>query len=198
MTTLDLSVVLLPLPASDHLTIRTSLVRSGRRVIVLSSEARSGGRLVGWASIGLARVAQSGAAVGAAIEPPDPEQRYDLSLPGSGFVRRFGDAVGFRRAGGDGSIELPFSPYIANTADTLHGGVGAALAAKAVEARALGQRVRDLHVRYLSPGTTGPFRTDVQRIGGDANAASWRVDVVDGGDRNRLLLSSSITTTRPG
>jgi acyl-coenzyme A thioesterase PaaI-like protein len=198
MTTLDLSVVLLPLPSSDHLTIRTRLVRSGRRVIVLSSEARSGGRLVGWASIGLARVAQSGAATGAAIDPPDPDERYDLALPGSGFGRRFGDAVGFRPAeDGTAALELAFSPYVANTADTLHGGIGAALAAQSVELRAPGQRVRDAHFRYLSPGTTGPFRTEVQRIGGDANAASWRVDLVDGGDRNRLLLSSSITTTRP-
>lgn len=199
MTTLDLSVVLLPLPADDRLTIRTNVVRSGSRVIVLASEARSAGRLVGWASIGLARVEQSGAATGADLDAPDPRESFDLAVPGSGFTRRFPDAVGFRPASDAMSVlELDFSPYVSNTAETLHGGIGAGMAAHSVELRSVGQRVRDAHFRFLSPGTCGPFRTQVTRLGGDAIAGSWRVDVTDAGDRDRLLVTSSITTIRPG
>jgi acyl-coenzyme A thioesterase PaaI-like protein len=199
MATLDLSVVLLPLPADDLLTVRTRVVRSGSRVIVLASEARSAGRLVGWASIGLARVTQTGAATGAALHPPDPDERFDLAVSGSGFTQRFPDAVGFRLADDPASVlELDFSPYVTNTAETLHGGICAGLAARSVELRSVGQRVRDAHFRFLSPGTHGPFRTEVHRLGGDANAGSWRVDVTDAGDRNRLLVTSSVTTTLPG
>lgn len=199
MTTLDLSVVLLPLPADDRLTVRTNVVRSGSRVIVLASEAHSAGRLVGWASIGLARVEQSGAATGADLEAPNPDERFDLAVPGSGFTTRFPDAVGFRPADDPAAVlELDFSAYVSNTADTLHGGLCAGLAARSVELRSVGQRVRDAHFRFLSPGTSGPFRTEVAKLGGDANAASWRVDVIDSGDRGRLLVTSSVTTTRPG
>lgn len=198
MTTLDLSVVLLPLPASDQLTVRTNVVRAGRRVIVLASEARSDGRLVGWASIGLARVARSGAAADASVGPPDPDERFDLAVPGSGFRCCFPDAVGFRAVvDEDAALELPFAPYVANTAGTLHGGIGAALVARAAEVQVTAQRVRDLHVRYLSPGTAGPFRARLTPLGGDANAASWRADLVDAGDGGRLVLTASVTTARP-
>lgn len=198
MSTLDLSVVLLPLPAGDRLTIRTKVVRSGKRVIVLASEAMSAGRLVGWASVGLARVANSGASEGASMDAPDPEQVFDLRVAGSGFSRRFPEAVGFRPATVAGAeLELPFTAYVANPANNLHGGVAAAVSAHSVESHAIGQRIRDAHFRFLSPGTDGPFRTRVLRIGGDANAASWRVDLLDAGDDDRLLLSSSVTTTRP-
>jgi acyl-coenzyme A thioesterase PaaI-like protein len=198
MTTLDLSVTLLPVPAGDSMRVRTRVLRAGKRIIVLAADAHSGGRRVGAASIGLARVPQSGAATGAALDAPDPDEAFDLRVGGSGFTSSFAEAVGIRLATVAGfEHELDFGGYVANTASTLHGGLSAGLAVYSAESRCRGERVRDAHFRFLSPGTVGPFRTRVTRVGGDANATSWSVHTVDGGDGDRLLVSSTVTTVRP-
>jgi acyl-coenzyme A thioesterase PaaI-like protein len=198
MTTLDLSVTLLPVPAGDSMRVRTRVLRAGKRIIVLAADAHSGGRRVGAASIGLARVPQSGAATGAALDAPDPAEAFDLRVDSSGFTTPFAETVGIRRSAVYGyEHELDFRGYVANTASTLHGGLSAGLAAYSAESCCRGERVRDAHFRFLSPGTDGPFRTRVTRVGGDANATSWSVHTVDGGDDNRLLVSSSVTTVRP-
>lgn len=187
-----------PVPAGDEIELRARIVKAGKRLVVVESEASTGGRRTAWAAAGFSRVPRSGA--NADLEMPDADTSvvYDLALEDSGFDSPFPEALGIETLdAASGSVQLAFSSYVRNTAGLLHGGVGGALALLAAEAASgpTGEwRAVDAHFHYLSPGRVGPFRTSATPLAEHSGRRVWRAEVADVGDDDRVMTVVSVTT----
>lgn len=161
--------------------LTATLVRLGRRTGVSLVEVVAGGVGVASATVEFTRVHREGAAPGT-TRPADGWTRL-----GSGPLldRPLEAACGFRAIEpGTGQVEVPNSPFVANSTGTLQGGVGALVAdAAAADLVGAGARTVDLSYRFLAPVGDGPTRATAElvRVDGAGDEAHHvvRVEVVD-------------------
>ena len=124
-----------------------------------------------------------------------------FAVEGSGLSRRYLDRVGLRildeRAG---DIEIKMTEYVRNSFGAIQGGIVALLAdiaGQCAARAATGQPLitKDLTVHYLSQGKVGPFRTRARMLRQTNDTALTRVEVVDRGANDRLLMVGMNTAT---
>jgi acyl-coenzyme A thioesterase PaaI-like protein len=191
-----------PVPAGDTVEFRSEILKVGKRLVVLESEAWTGGARTAWAAAGFSRVPRSGSNADFEMPPVDTSAVYDLALDGSGFTTAYPEAVGMQIVDGPaGVLELALDDYIRNSAQIVHGGVAGGLALLAAETASGGAaawRAVDAHFHYLAPGRVGPFRTATEPLVVADDRQVWRVRLTDTGDGDRLMTAVSVTTVRAG
>lgn len=212
----DMGTHRLAVPQGDVLLARTTAARIGGRTAVVEVE------LVDEVGVRVAYGSQQLVFMG-----PPPEQsaegraafhrmflsmfRGEVSLPGP-----LGDVLGIERVAGPAggpAWRMPHQDLSRNGFGGLHGGVANAL----VDAAATGAVARDVPgdgvdagvparslsaaLRYLVPGTAGPFRADPTVLGVDRDQALVRVAIVDEGAEEALIILAEarvrVGTTRP-
>jgi uncharacterized protein (TIGR00369 family) len=124
-----------------------------------------------------------------------------FAVEGSGLSRRYLDEVGLQilddRAG---TVEIKMTDYVRNSFGAIQGGIIALLgdiAGQCAARAATGQPLitKDLTIHYLSQGKVGPFRTRARLLRRTSDTASTRVEVVDAGANDRLLMVGMNTAT---
>lgn len=96
-----------------------------------------------------------------------------------------------------GQIRLEPTAYCGNTLGAVQGGVLALLADEA--GQSLGRQVghpdwvtRDMTLHYLALGKTGPLETEAEILSQSEHAALVRVEILDRGQANRLILVATL------
>jgi uncharacterized protein (TIGR00369 family) len=124
-----------------------------------------------------------------------------FAIEGAGLHRRYLDEVGLQildeRAG---IIEIKMTDYVRNSFQAIQGGIIALLAdiaGQCAARAATGQPLitRDISIHYLSQGRIGPFRTKAKVIRKIGDTALTRVEVIDTGANDRLLMVGTNTAT---
>jgi uncharacterized protein (TIGR00369 family) len=124
-----------------------------------------------------------------------------FAIEGAGLHRRYLDEVGLQildeRAG---IIEIKMTDYVRNSFQAIQGGIIALLAdiaGQCAARAATGQPLitRDISIHYLSQGRIGPFRTKAKVIRKTGDTALTRVEVIDTGANDRLLMVGTNTAT---
>ena len=117
-----------------------------------------------------------------------------FGVEGSGLSRHYLDEVGLRilddRAG---IVEINLTDYIRNSFGAIQGGIVALLAdiaGQCAARAATGQPLitKDLTIHYLSQGKVGPFQTRARVLRETKDTVLTRVEVVDRGANDRLLM----------
>ena len=132
----------------------------------------------------------------------DSVNGINFALERSGLSRRYLDEVGLRILDETaGVIEIKMTDYVRNSFGAIQGGIVALLADVAGQCAAraaTGQPLitKDITVHYLSQGRVGPFRTRARMLRKTGDTALTRVEVVDTGANNRLLMVGMNTATR--
>jgi acyl-coenzyme A thioesterase PaaI-like protein len=187
-----------PVPAGDTVEFRARILKTGKRLVIVESEAWTGGARAGWAAAGFSRVPRSGSNASFEMPELDTSVVYDLAVEGSGFKADYPEALGIETIDGPaGVLQLAFSDYISNSAHIAHGGVAGGVALLAAETASGGSatwRATDAHFHYLAPGRVGPFRTTAEPLVAHAERQVWRVQLTDTGDDDRLMTVVSVTT----
>ncbi|MEL6984598.1 MAG: hotdog domain-containing protein [Actinomycetota bacterium] len=167
--------------AAGPLELTATLVRLGRRTGVSLIEVVAGDRGIASATVEFTRVHRDG------VSPGTTRATDAWSRLGSGPLldRPLEQACGFRVvAPGSGQVEVPNSPFVANSTGTLQGGVGA-LVADAAAADLIGPEARtvDLSYRFLAPVGDGPTLASAELVRVDGAGAKAhhvvRVEVLD-------------------
>ena len=124
-----------------------------------------------------------------------------FALEGSGLSRRYLDEVGLQildeRAG---IVEIKMTEYVRNSFGAIQGGIVALLAdisGQCAARAATGQPLvtKDLTLHYLSQGKIGPFLTRARMLRRTGDTALTRVELVDKGANDRLLMLGLNTAT---
>lgn len=191
-----------PVPVGDVVEFRSEILKVGKRLVVVESEAWTAGRRTAWASAGFSRVPRSGTNATFEMPPIDTTVVYDMALEGSGFREPYPDALGITTLdAAAGVLELPLTDYIRNSAHIVHGGVAGGLAMLAAETAsqaaaggATAWRAVDAHFHYLAPGRVGPFRTTTERLVDGTGRQVRRVRLTDRGAGDQLMTIVSVTT----
>lgn len=92
-----------------------------------------------------------------------------------------------------GVLELPFSPYVANSIGTVNGGVQAVLLQLAAECARPGRDAVDAQVHFLAQLREGPVRTSVTVLRDTAEHTVMEVRLVDAGAADHLLTLATVT-----
>ncbi len=169
--TLDLDLHLVRMPAGegfapgDEITCRSTVVRAGRRIVVMGFEVRSGtGERVGFGHAGFMASPNPEHVVpgGFGLVSDESERRWRLEAP-------FAERAGIRHLD-DGRVELPFRLDNINASGGLQGGVLALCAEEAVLRERPGAEIASMSLRYLrgfrrtSAFATATIERDVARI----------------------------------
>jgi acyl-coenzyme A thioesterase PaaI-like protein len=115
----------------------------------------------------------------------------ELALPGSGLAVPLADYAGLRPAGAS-ALEFELSPALSNGLGILHGATQVLVLEAAAE-RAAGLATarravtRDLALRYLAPGRTGPFRASAELLREGKHDCLVRAELVDRGQGDALV-----------
>ncbi len=124
-----------------------------------------------------------------------------FAVEGSGLSRRYLDEVGLQILDDTaGIVEIKMTDYIRNSFGAIQGGIVALLAdiaGQCAARAATGQPLitKDLTIHYLSQGKVGPFRTRARMLRKTNDTALTRVEVVDSGANDRLLMVGTNTAT---
>jgi len=124
-----------------------------------------------------------------------------FAIAGSGLSRRYLDEVGLKILDDTaGNVEIKMTEYVRNSFGAIQGGIVALLADVAGQCAAraaTGQPLitKDLTIHYLSQGKVGPFRTRARMLRQTNDTALTRVEVVDRGANDRLLMVGMNTAT---
>lgn len=202
IATADFQFGTTPVPVGETVDFRSQILKVGKRLVILESEAWTNGARTAWASAGFSRVPRSGTNATFEMPPIDTSVVYDMALEGSGFTEPYPDALGITTVDAAGGVlELPLTGYIRNSAQIVHGGVAGGLAMLAAEAASQGStdssapwRAVDAHFHYLAPGRVGPFRTTTERLVAGDDRQVWRVRLTDRGADDQLMTIVSVTT----
>ena len=119
---------------------------------------------------------------------------------------RLPDVLGVRRGSDDdgrAGWTMPLSDLGRNSFGALHGGSALSLidaAAAGLVAEQIGSPARTLNtaVRYLAPGTHGPFRAAPRVVGHEGSAATVVVEVRDTGAEDRLIILADAVVATEG
>lgn len=202
VATADFQFGALPVPAGDEVEFRAQILKVGKRLVIVESEAWTGGARAAWASAGFSRVPRSGTNATFEMPPVDTSAVYDLAIKGSGFTEPYPDALAISTIDHRGGVlELPFTDYISNSAHIVHGGVAGGLAMLAAETASAAAaddgahwRAVDAHFHYLAAGRVGPFRTAVEPLVEGDDRRVWRVRLTDAGADGQLMTVVTVTT----
>ena len=132
----------------------------------------------------------------------DSVNGFMFAIEGSGLSRRYLDEVGLQILDDTaGIVEIKMTDYVRNSFGAIQGGIVALLADVAGQCAAraaTGQPLitKDITVHYLSQGRVGPFRTRARMLRKTSDTALTRVEVVDIGANDRLLMVGMNTATR--
>lgn len=101
---------------------------------------------------------------------------------------------------GDGACRAELRPDLVNGAGMLHGGMGALLVDRAATVACGAEEGEAVHVEdvtlyYLAPGRRGPFVATARRWGTAEGRTAARVDVVDAGAEDRLVVAGLATVS---
>jgi len=124
-----------------------------------------------------------------------------FAVEGSGLSRRYLDEVGLRILDDTaGIVEIKMTDYVRNSFGAIQGGIVAILADVAGQCAAraaTGQPLitKDMTIHYLSQGKVGPFRTRARMLRKTSDTALTRIEVVDRGANDRLLMVGMNTAT---
>jgi len=124
-----------------------------------------------------------------------------FAVEGAGLSRRYLDEVGLRILDDTaGIVEIKMTEYVRNSFGAIQGGIVALLAdiaGQCAARAATGQPLitKDLTIHYLSQGKVGPFRTRARMLRQTNDTALTRVEVVDRGANDRLLMVGMNTAT---
>jgi acyl-coenzyme A thioesterase PaaI-like protein len=174
-------------------------LRAGATSTVLEVEVGDGDAAAGpcaVASMTFTRIRRRGDT--AEYREPDTE-RFAFAEGGECLKAPFFAQLGCRVLdAASGIVEIDVADYVRNSVGALQGGAVVALADAAAEAVAATRMApdvatRDLHVHYLALGRVGPVRTRTRWLAGSPNDALLRVELVDTGQRDRLM---SVATVR--
>jgi uncharacterized protein (TIGR00369 family) len=124
-----------------------------------------------------------------------------FAVEGAGLSRRYLDEVGLQILDDTaGIVEIKMTEYVRNSFGAIQGGIVALLAdiaGQCAARAATGQPLitKDLTIHYLSQGKVGPFRTRARMLRQTNDTALTRVEVVDRGANDRLLMVGMNTAT---
>lgn len=124
-----------------------------------------------------------------------------FAVEGSGLPRRYLDEVGLQILDNTaGIVEVKMTDYVRNSFGAIQGGIVALLAdvagqcaARAATGKPL--TTKDLTIHYLSQGKVGPFRTRARVLRETKDTVLTRVELVDSGANDRLLMVGMNTAT---
>jgi len=132
---------------------------------------------------------------------PDSVNGITFAVEGSGLSRRYLDEVGLQILDDTaGIVEIKMTDYVRNSFGAIQGGIVALLAdiaGQCAARAATGQPLitKDLTLHYLSQGKVGPFVTRARMIRKTSDTALTRVELVDRGANDRLLMLGLNTAT---
>jgi len=190
------------------ITASGTLIRAGQSIIVIdidiSAEPSGHGKpaaSIGSAVMTFSRLPRRKDTIEVEF---DSVSATTFAVEGSGLLRSYLDEVGLKILDdGAGVIEINMSNYVRNSFNAIQGGIIALLADVAGQcaARAAPGRhliTKDMTIHYLSQGKVGPFRTMANVIRTTNDTALTRVEVVDKGANDRLLMVGMNTATVNG
>jgi acyl-coenzyme A thioesterase PaaI-like protein len=134
------------------------------------------------------------------LESADP--RTEFARPGSGMAMPLAERLGVRALdAARGELELPLTPYVANTLGALQGGVTAIAVDLAATAAASGVGagpwwVSELALNYLALARVGPVRSRASVLRRDERATLLRVELRDAGAEDRLVAVATARAER--
>jgi len=132
---------------------------------------------------------------------PDSVNGITFAVEGSGLSRRYLDEVGLQILDDTaGIVEIKMTDYVRNSFGAIQGGIVALLAdiaGQCAARAATGQPLitKDLTLHYLSQGKVGPFVTRARMLRKTDDTALTRVELVDRGANDRLLMLGLNTAT---
>ncbi len=124
-----------------------------------------------------------------------------FAVEGSGLSMRYLDEVGLQILDDTaGIVEIKMTDYVRNSFGAIQGGIVALLAdiaGQCAARAATGQPLitKDMTIHYLSQGKVGPFLTRARMLRKTNDTALTRVEVVDRGANDRLLMVGMNTAT---
>lgn len=204
IATADLTLHLVPGPASDAIEARGRVARAGRTTVVIEAELFD---VPTDAPRGLATMTFS--VIPRRVEAPvwdrDPEavHRMTLAVPGSGLDGvHLHHALGLQVLDADaGAVELPIEDYARNSFGAAQGGAFGALVGTAAEVALAGPcggpvEAVDLQLTYLELGEVGPLRTRSTVLRASHTEGAARVEVVDTGAGDVLTTWATVACRR--
>ncbi len=207
MATSSLTLWLAPVPDETSVVMDATLLRVGRRSVTIEVQLLARTAHIGSAIVNFSRLERRDTNVDLSDRSVAPGTSYEFEPVVDPHPGGFDDALDVRVTGARGSIEVPLTPYLANSFGALNGGVVAAIAASAATRAVLRTepaprggpggpsllRVDEVSVHHLGQGRVGPVRAQpsVEPAGPDRRVV--RVELRDAGatadDRNGRLVA---------
>lgn len=190
MATSQIAVHLVDAPAPvGSVSIDVAVRRAGRTTVVVVADIVDGdsGAPAGDGVLTFVRLPRRDGNIEIPDTPVVVGTRSSMTLPGSGFTRRYREEIGIEVLDpASGSARMQVSEYVRNSFGAVNGGVVTSLAAEAAAAMAgprLGRPARplDLTATYLSQGKVGPLVARSRPLRTDDRTALVRVEVTDEG-----------------
>jgi acyl-coenzyme A thioesterase PaaI-like protein len=186
------------------------LVRVDEQFVVIGAEVfdgggRTGDQLLDTAALApagestmtFARVPSHASAVAGTFEPGRHVGEWRAMAPAQLPAEPLLERIGLRVVDADaGVVELDQTPYVANSLGAINGGVLGMVFQGAAEAAHPGLVAADIQMHYLSQNKVGPARTSMIRIRSLGDHSVCMLDLVDAGNRDRLLCRASVTLVR--
>jgi len=201
IATSDLVLNLVRPLARGRVIATPRLLRSGRQTVVIEVElapGSGGGGAVGRAVLGFAVLPSRGGVQ--RLDPSSAVPRTDFALPGSGLRAPLADQLQAHVLDASaGVVEMPVTPYVANSLGSVQGGAVATLvelAAETAGAAAGGSdwHTTDLAIHFLALSRNGPLRSTSRVLRLEPTAALLRVELRDTGADDRLVCVATATT----
>jgi uncharacterized protein (TIGR00369 family) len=205
IATAGLSIYMARPVISGTIVASGSVVRAGQSVNVIDvdiseelSGSSHGSTSLGSATVTFSRLPRRKDTIEV---QPKSVNGITFALEQSGLSRCYLNEVGLQiRDDTAGAVEIKMTDYVRNSFGALQGGIVALLAdiaGQCAARAATGQPMitKDLTLHYLSQGRVGPFQTKAKILRKTSDTALSRVEVVDRGANNKLLMLGMNTAT---
>ena len=205
IATAGLSIYLTRPPISGTIVASGTVIRAGQSINVIdvdiseeSSSSTHPSSAIGSAIMTFSRLPRRKDTI--EVEA-DSVNGVTFAVEGAGLSRRYLDEVGLQILDDTaGIVEIKMTEYVRNSFGAIQGGMVALLAdiaGQCAARAATGQPLitKDLTIHYLSQGKVGPFRTRARMLRQTNDTALTRVEVVDRGANDRLLMVGMNTAT---
>lgn len=205
IATAGLSIYMTRPATSDTIVASGTVIRAGQSINVIDVDIREAvngftntSTSIGSAIMTFSRLPRRKDTI--EVEP-ESVNGIMFALEHSGLSRNYLNEVGLQiiddRAGG---VEIKMTEYVRNSFGAIQGGIVALLADVAGQCAArasTGQPLitKDLTLHYLSQGKVGPFLTRARMLRKTSDTALMRVELVDKGANDRLLMLGLNTAT---
>ena len=192
--------------------LESNLTRVGSRLIVVGFDIYDGDgvadldeladpieqRRVATGLVTFARVPASTSAASGVFDPLGGiGQRRHMEPPGGVPTEPLLERCGLTVVDAEhGVVELPSSPYVANSRGRINGGVLGMVFQGAAEAAVPGYAGSDLHIHYLAGARTGPVRTSTIVVRETDDHVVCRVEAIDAGADDKVLALATVTLQR--